>query len=82
MKLITIIGICLAIAGCSDAPTAERILTQNGYKNITTTGYSFMACDSKSDSFSTGFEATSPAGIRVSGAVCSGWLKGGTIRFF
>lgn len=82
LKIVTIAALGLLASACSDAPTAERILRQNGFTNIQTTGYSWFACDGKSDSFATGFEATSPAGVRVRGAVCSGMFKGGTIRFF
>ena len=36
---------------------------------------------SEDDTFSTKFSATNAKGERVGGAVCSGWLKGSTIRF-
>jgi hypothetical protein len=70
----------LALSACSDAPTAERVLIQNGYTKVVTTGYSVFGCSDK-DTFSTGFRAVSPNGTRVEGVVCSGWLKGATIRF-
>lgn len=80
-KILVVIGCVFTLAACSDAPTAERILAQNGYKNIKTTGYSMFSC-ADSDAFATGFVATSPNGTKVRGVVCSGWMKGGTIRFF
>lgn len=70
----------LALAGCTDSTKATRVLEQQGFKEINITGYSPFAC-SDSDTFSTGFEATSPNGSRVRGTVCSGILKGATVRF-
>lgn len=69
----------LGTSGCTSADEAHRALAGAGYKNVTITGYRFFLCD-KNDSWSTGFEATGPSGQRVSGAVCSGVLKGATIR--
>lgn len=70
----------LALAACSDGDTAQRILAQQGYTEIEITGWSPFSC-SEDDTFSTGFIATSPAGLRVTGTVCSAWFKGATIRF-
>lgn len=67
------------MAGCTDTGRATRVLADAGYKSVRLTGYSFLLCG-KDDDFSTGFEATSPSGALVSGAVCSGWFKGATIR--
>lgn len=78
-RIATLIIVGLALGACSDAPTAERILRDSGYTDIKTSGHSFFGC-SKDDTFATGFVAKAPAGRYVSGAVCSGWLKGGTIR--
>lgn len=64
---------------CTQEDDTIRILKQNGYSNIVITGWRpFMA--SKGESFSTGFEAVSPNGSKVSGVVTSGWFKGKTIR--
>lgn len=82
MKILYIGLLALGLSACSDAPTAERILRNQGYTNIKTTGYAWFGCDSKSDNYSTGFTATSPNGTKVEGVVCSGFFKGGTIRFF
>lgn len=69
----------LGTAGCTSADEANRALSGAGYKNVTITGYRFFLCDEK-DTWSTGFEATGPSGRHVSGAVCSGIMKGATIR--
>lgn len=81
-KLVTagVIGSVLVLSGCSDANKATKTLSDQGYTNITTDGYAWFMCSEK-DTFSTKFYATSPNGTRVSGAVCSGWFKGNTIRF-
>jgi len=79
-KLFLVALVSISLFGCSSSSEARRVLEANGYTSIETTGHKFFAC-SEDDVFSTGFEATSPNGTRVSGAVCSGWLKGATIRF-
>ena len=81
-KVITtsIIGSVLMLSGCSDAGKATQTLKNQGYTNISTDGYAWFMC-SEQDTFATKFYATSPNGTRVSGAVCSGFLKGNTIRF-
>ena len=78
-KAMCLIG-SLFLAGCSDHNTAVRVLTDQGYTDVQTTGYAMFTCG-EHDTASTGFVATSPAGKRVTGAVCSGWFKGATIRF-
>lgn len=69
----------LGTTGCTSADEAHRALAGAGYKDVTITGYRFFLCDEK-DTWSTGFEATGPSGQKVSGAVCSGIMKGATIR--
>jgi hypothetical protein len=71
----------IAPRACTSPDETVRQLSQMGYTEIKTTGYDFFAC-SDDDSFSTGFEATSPNGTRVTGVYCSGWMKAGTIRFY
>ncbi len=71
--------VIIAPKACTDETTTRRVLEQNGYKNVTITGYRFF--NGTKDTFVTGFEATSPSGNRVSGVVSNGFLKGATIRF-
>lgn len=78
-KTILIIAVLL-ISGCSSSNDAQKALKAAGYTDIQTHGKAFFAC-SKDDTFATKFSATNSKGERVSGAVCSGWLKGSTIRF-
>jgi hypothetical protein len=66
---------------CTRPDNATELLNQQGYTDIKITGWRPMMAG-KDDSVSTGFEATSHSGQRVSGAVTSGLLfKGSTIRF-
>jgi hypothetical protein len=67
------------LTGCSDPDTAIRALSGAGYDNIAITGWRATGC-SDSDDFATSFSATGPTGVRVTGVVCSGLLKGATIR--
>lgn len=67
------------LAACTDEPGAEMALRASGYSGVKMTGYAWFDCD-KNDTYRTGFVATGPTGLRVTGAVCSGVLKGYTIR--
>lgn len=79
--LIVLVVCLFLLSTCTDEQEAGRILTANGYTNIEYTGYAWMACDEK-DTYATGFNAISPNGTPISGAVCSGlFFKNSTIRF-
>lgn len=80
MKKIIIAILCIIIVSCTNADKAIEVLQKQGYTNIEITGYEFGAC-AEEDVFHTGFIATSPSGYVVSGVVCSGLMKGSTIRF-
>lgn len=70
----------LGLAACSDPDTASRAARAVGLKDIRIDGYRFAAC-SRGEWFHTAFEAMNANGERVTGVVCSGWLKGATVRF-
>jgi len=80
MIFASVIALGAALSGCSDASKAIPALEDAGYKDIKIGGWSPFWC-SEHDMFTTTFEATNPVGKRVSGAVCSSWFKGATIRF-
>jgi hypothetical protein len=82
MKFIKISVVCglVLLGGCTDPNSARKILDNNGYEDINMTGYRLLMCG-EDDFYSTGFQATSVKGVKVSGAVCSGFFKGSTIRF-
>lgn len=79
MKKLFASALLLFVLGCTDGNKATRVLTDQGFKDITLTGYRPFMC-SEDDTFKTGFAATSPSGKHVTGAVCSGWFKGATVR--
>lgn len=51
-----------------------------GYTDVESTGYDVFCCSDK-DTFSTGFQCKDKQGNTVKGCICSGVLKGITIRF-
>ena len=69
----------LVMAGCTQPEKATDVLGKAGYSNITITGYEVFGC-SEDDNFHTGFTAIGPSGQPVNGVVCSGIMKGSTIR--
>lgn len=79
-KILIALAVVASLTACSSRKDAEHALTSAGFTNIETHGYAFYGCGEK-DEFKTKFTATNPQGKRVSGVVCSGWFKGGTIRF-
>lgn len=71
------------LAGCSRPDYATSLLEAQGYKSVQVhpwNFFTFFQC-SEDDLFKTPFIATAPNGEAVSGVVCSGLLKGSTIRF-
>jgi hypothetical protein len=60
-RLLIAVAFVLFIGGCTDSDNAQRILSQNGYTNISMTGYNFFSC-SEGDFYNSGFRALSPDG--------------------
>lgn len=61
---------------------ARHLLEVQGYESIQILPVSLFACGHGDVPHeSARFRALTPAGMRVEGAVCCGWLKGCTIRF-
>ena len=79
-SIITVIALSLFLCSCTNPNVAVRVLSDQGYTNIQTKGYGWFEC-SEDDTFATRFIATNVNGKNVSGTVCSGLLKGATIRF-
>lgn len=78
-RLITLFLLIICLTSCTDTDKATRILQDQGYKDITITGYKTWSCSSD-DTFKTGFTAKSTIGKTIEGTVCSSWAKGSTIR--
>lgn len=70
----------LSLSSCTDESGTKALLEAQGYKNVKITGYRYFMAG-QDDTYSTGFEATSPNGTLVTGAVTKAWGKGSTIRF-
>jgi len=84
MKRFALIAAVLLLSACTDEKGATRALSGEGFHDIKITGWRLFGCASgrdSSDTFKTGFEAVGPTGVRVTGVVCGGWLKGSTVRF-
>lgn len=76
----SIVVTCLSITSCTDEGASRKALQNEGYTDITFTGYSYFICG-EGDSYSTGFKAKNPKGVQVKGTVCCGTFKGCTVRW-
>ena len=79
----TLLGSLFAVmllSGCTAPQDARDALEAQGFTEVSAGGYAFFGCGND-DQFHTEFTAKNAAGKRVSGVVCSGWLKGATIRY-
>ena len=77
---LTLLLVCLP--GCYAPDAAQRALADAGYAQFEVSRaplLSFSRC-SKGDDFEMWFTGVGPTGRKVSGAVCSGWFKGATVR--
>ena len=80
MKRILFFAIlAVGLTGCTAPDNAQRVLSEQGYTSIEITGYRWFSCGDDY-TFHTGFKAKTIAGHPVSGTVCSGVLKGSSIK--
>lgn len=77
--LAALASVMLLATACTSPDKASTALAAQGYTDIELTGYAMFGCGER-DTSRTGFVATGVTGVRVRGVVCSGWLKGSTIR--
>ena len=80
---LMLVAVFFSIVSCTsdnDFSKGKKQLENQGYTDIVNTGYNAFCCDKK-DNFSTGFKAKDKNGNEVKGCICSGVLKGITIRF-
>ena len=80
LLILSIIIINTSCSSVNDFTTGKNQLEQQGYTEVTGTGYE-MFCGDKNDGFSTGFSCKDKHGNLVTGCFCSALLKGVTIRF-
>ena len=78
MKFFISIILLVLFTGCTDKQSAQKLLTSEGYTDITFEGYSFFGC-SRDDTFRTDFTAIKN-NKRVKGTVCGGFLHGSVVR--
>lgn len=80
-RALIVIAALALLASCGVNPEeARRALEAQGMSNVRITGYAFFGC-AETDDFSSKFEAIGANGKLVTGVVCSGLLKGVTVRF-
>ncbi len=82
--LIMVIGVvtilCISSGSCDISKTdSMRILSSEGVSNVQLSGYQWFECG-RDDTFSQGFQGNKN-GHQVQGVLCSGWLKGITVRY-
>lgn len=72
LVIFAILGIIIVgwFTGWTDPKTTNRILSEQGYTDIQIEGRAWFACGSSY--YSTKFNAISPTGQVINGAVCSG----------
>lgn len=79
-KLVATIFSLITLAGCTDPRAATKALDDMTFKEIEITGWRLWGCGDNY-TFTTGFRAKNQNGKVVTGMVCSGWLKGSSVKF-
>ena len=79
MIVLFVLLVSLTAVACTSESDAQRALKGAGYTDVIMTGYKVFGC-SEDDTFHSGFKAKGPTGQPVTGVVCSGILKGSTVR--
>lgn len=81
-SIIWVVAISFSISctNSNDFEKGKKQLENQGYTNVKPTGYAWFCCDEK-DQYSNGFTAIDKNGNKVNGCICSGFIKGITIRF-
>lgn len=80
MKNTIIIAIAaLSLTACGvNHQAGKRVVESHGFTDVVIGGYAFFSCGK--DEFASSFTAKDANGNPVSGAICSGWFKGYTVR--
>ncbi len=78
LRATAAIGCGLLLVACSNEDRARRKLNDAGHTEVRILGMAWFRCGLGKDA--TRFEARDAAGRRVSGVVCSDWLKGDVIE--
>jgi hypothetical protein len=79
--IVIVLGAAACLGGCGvNERAAKTTLEAQGMTNVEIGGYPLWGCD-EGDTFKSKFTATGASGQPVSGVLCSGFLKGITVRF-
>lgn len=80
-KSVIVVAAMVALSGCGVNPqNASRALEAQGLTQVQIGGWSMFGCG-QDDTFKSSFTAIGANGQKVKGTVCSGWLKGVTVRY-
>lgn len=82
-RIIAAFLLLAAIQSCTNPEhfaKGKHQLEMQGYTDVRSTGWTSYCC-AESDDYTEGFVARDKEGNLVKGCICSGWLKGITIRF-
>jgi hypothetical protein len=76
-------ALSITLGGCSQPDRAIQVLSSQGFTDIVIhpVGFADAFSCSEGDYFYTPFTARGPSAATVNGVVCSGFLKGATVRF-
>lgn len=81
LRVIPTLAALGLLASCGVNPgEARRALEAQGMTHVKILGYAPFGCG-RDDEFKSYFEAIGANGRKVTGVVCSGFLKGVTVRF-
>lgn len=78
MKRTFLVLALLYLTACTSEDDVRKYAELEGWESYQVTGYRWFGC-SKDDVYHTGFVAVKN-GKRITGVICSGWLKGATLR--
>ena len=78
--MLAVVFLCGGCTNDNDFAKGKKQLEQQGYTDVKNTGYSAFCCDEK-DTYSSGFTCKDKSGNVVKGCICSGIMKGITIRY-
>lgn len=80
MNRFLVLAAVFGLAGCTVSEDQSLLAVQGqGYTNVELGGIALFGCG-EDDDFTRTWKATGRDGVRVKGVVCSGLLKGATVR--
>lgn len=77
---LLLVAVLFGCTSSNDFEKGKKQLEAQGYTDVKNTGWSAFCCD-ENDTYSSGFTAKDKNGNAVKGCICSGIMKGITIRY-